>query len=587
MRLKTIKENIFIFINMDLKDLENFLELSESNTKIILTSILDNNIKVDNKIKVSDSIYTDTKINEWINKKTITRGGSILIDKIIRNPINDIKKLKERQNVYFELFKYQLQTLKDTENDLLWIMTLKKEIDEDMSINLLFPSTFLLNKCNYYRCFLDVFHLYKIVLMPLTCLLYPISIIYTPYYYLNKYMRLNLKIGQYLKMMLEFLKLVLKPSGNIRKDLIKIVTFLIYVGIYVYSIYQTFLISYIIYKTREKLLIKIKGLVDFIKTASIVIKKAGNLWKPFYLYENDIDINESLKFLSGIKYDISTIYKLWKNDEYKVHIINMLKVIYTIDVINTITRIKKKNKHWCLPSYHLEKPTKIWNMKNPLLKEDTQISNPVNLKKNLIITGVNAGGKTTYVKSIASNIILSQTFGIMNAIKAEVLIYDAIHSFMRITDELGSKSYFEAETDCCNKMIKIADELTKVNKKGLFLLDEPMHSTPPIEGISVAFSVCEYLGLQKGITIIITTHFHDLMKLENKYKEDFINLSVSAKQKEGKEDEYEFDYKIKKGGSRQTIAIELLKKQKFNSRIISSAIEMKNKICNQDVRNDI
>jgi len=586
-RLKTIKENIFIFINMDLKDLENFLELSESNTKIILTSILDNNIKVDNKIKVSDSIYTDTKINEWINKKTITRGGSILIDKIIRNPINDIKKLKERQNVYFELFKYQLQTLKDTENDLLWIMTLKKEIDEDMSINLLFPSTFLLNKCNYYRCFLDVFHLYKIVLMPLTCLLYPISIIYTPYYYLNKYMRLNLKIGQYLKMMLEFLKLVLKPSGNIRKDLIKIVTFLIYVGIYVYSIYQTFLISYIIYKTREQLLIKIKGLVDFIKTASIVIKKAGNLWKPFYLYENDIDINESLKFLSGIKYDISTIYKLWKNDEYKVHIINMLKVIYTIDVINTITKIKKKNKHWCLPSYHLEKPTKIWNMKNPLLKEDTQISNPVNLKKNLIITGVNAGGKTTYVKSIASNIILSQTFGIMNAIKAEVLIYDAIHSFMRITDELGSKSYFEAETDCCNKMIKIADELTKVNKKGLFLLDEPMHSTPPIEGISVAFSVCEYLGLQKGITIIITTHFHDLMKLENKYKEDFINLSVSAKRKEGNDDEYEFDYKIKKGGSRQTIAIELLKKQKFNSRIISSAIEMKNKICNQDVRNDI
>ncbi len=587
MRLKTIKENIFIFINMDLKDLENFLELSESNTKIILTSILDNNIKVDNKIKVSDSIYTDTKINEWINKKTITRGGSILIDKIIRNPINDIKKLKERQNVYFELFKYQLQTLKDTENDLLWIMTLKKEIDEDMSINLLFPSTFLLNKCNYYRCFLDVFHLYKIVLMPLTCLLYPISIIYTPYYYLNKYMRLNLKIGQYLKMMLEFLKLVLKPSGNIRKDLIKIVTFLIYVGIYVYSIYQTFLISYIIYKTREKLLIKIKGLVDFIKTASIIIKKAGNLWKPFYLYENDIDINESLNFLSGIKYDISTIYKLWKNDEYKVHIINMLKVIYTIDVINTITKIKKKNKHWCLPSYHLEKPTKIWNMKNPLLKEDTQISNPVNLKKNLIITGVNAGGKTTYVKSIASNIILSQTFGIMNAIKAEVLIYDAIHSFMRITDELGSKSYFEAETDCCNKMIKIADELTKVNKKGLFLLDEPMHSTPPIEGISVAFSVCEYLGLQKGITIIITTHFHDLMKLENKYKEDFINLSVSAKRKEGNDDEYEFDYKIKKGGSRQTIAIELLKKQKFNSRIISSAIEMKNKICNQDVRNDI
>jgi hypothetical protein len=399
-------------------------------------------------------------------------------------------------------------------------------------------------------------------------------------------MRLNLKIGQYLKMMLEFLKLVLKPSGNIRKDLIKIVTFLIYVGIYVYSIYQTFLISYIIYKTREKLLIKIKGLVDFIKTASIIIKKAGNLWKPFYLYENDIDINESLKFLSGIKYDISTIYKLWKNDEYKVHIINMLKVIYTIDVINTITRIKKKNKHWCLPSYHLDKPTKIWNMKNPLLKEDTQISNPVNLKKNLIITGVNAGGKTTYVKSIASNIILSQTFGIMNAIKAEVLIYDAIHSFMRITDELGSKSYFEAETEYCNNMINIADDLFKQQKRGLFLMDEPMHSTPPIEGVAVAFSVAEYLANIKGMTLIITTHFHNLIELEDKYKSLFINLNVNASFNE-KTNSYEFNYKINRGGSKQIIAIELLEKNKFNKNIINSAIEMKNKLYNQNLRNAI
>lgn len=572
---------------MDLKDLENFLELSESNTNIILTSILDKNIKKDvNKINVSDSIYTDTKINEWINKKTITRGGSILMDKIIKTPINDIKKLKERQQVYFELFTYQLETLKQTEIDLLWIMTLKKDIDEDVSINLLFPSTFILNKCNNYRFFLDMFHLYKIVLMPLTCLMYPISIIYTPYYYLNKYMRLNLKMGQYLKMILECLKLVIKPSGNIKQDLIKIISFLIYIGIYIYSIYQTFLISYIIYKTRERLLIKIKGLVDFIKTASVIIKKSNNCWKPFYLYENDnIDINESLYILKDIKYDISTIYKLWKNDIYKTHIINILKVIYTIDVINTITKLKKK-KDWCLPFY--KNQTKIWNIKNPLLNENKQISNPVILDKNLIITGVNAGGKTTYVKSIASNIILSQTIGIINALKADVIIYDAIHSFMRISDELGSKSYFEAETDYCNKMVKIADELTKVNKKGLFMLDEPMHSTPPIEAVSVAFSVCEYLGLQKGITVIITTHFHRLMSLENKYPNDFINLSVNAKQKEGKEDEYEFDYKIKKGGSKQTIAIELLKKQKFNNKIINSAIEMKNKIYNQDVvRNDI
>ena len=170
---------------------------------------------------------------------------------------------------------------------------------------------------------------------------------------------------------------------------------------------------------------------------------------------------------------------------------------------------------------------KIWGIRNPLLT-DNQVSNPVNLDKNMIITGVNAGGKTTYVKSIASNIILAQTFGIINANKGEMYLYDAVISFMRISDEVGVKSYFEAETNCCSKMIEIADDLYKNNKRGLFVLDEPMHSTPPIEGMSVAYSIAKYLGKLKGITIIITTHFHKLIDLEDNYNERFINLSVNA-----------------------------------------------------------
>lgn len=218
-----------------------------------------------------------------------------------------------------------------------------------------------------------------------------------------------------------------------------------------------------------------------------------------------------------------------------------------------------------------------------ILLSNNQIFNPINLDKNIIITGVNAGGKTTYVKSIASNIILSQTFGIINGYKANVLLYDAIISFMRVRDEVGVKSYFEAETDCCNQMIMIATDLHQRNKKGLFILDEPMHSTPPIEGMSVAHAIAKYLGSLKGITTIITTHFHNLISLGDT-NERFINLSVNAIENNG---EYQFDYKIRKGASKQTIAIELLKKQKFNDEIINSAIEIKNKLCNENLRYDL
>ena len=117
-------------------------------------------------------------------------------------------------------------------------------------------------------------------------------------------------------------------------------------------------------------------------------------------------------------------------------------------------------------------------------------------------------------------------------------------------------------------------------------MDEPMHSTPPIEGVAVAFSVAEYLANIKGMTLIITTHFHNLIELEDKYKSLFINLNVNASFNE-KTNSYEFNYKINRGGSKQIIAIELLEKNKFNKNIINSAIEMKNKLYNQNLRNAI
>lgn len=148
---------------------------------------------------------------------------------------------------------------------------------------------------------------------------------------------------------------------------------------------------------------------------------------------------------------------------------------------------------------------------------------------------------------------------------------------MRITDELGSKSYFEAEAEYCSKMIEKANDISNLNKKALFLMDEPMHSTPPTEGMATAFAVAENIGLKKNINIIITTHFYKLTYLQEQYPNNFINLSVDAIKINNK---FTFPYKIKKGSSHQCIAIELLNEKKFPISVINSAINMKEKICN-------
>jgi hypothetical protein len=566
---------------MKVEELNNYFEMSDSTAELLLNDILKNH-NDKNKIIVNDNIYNDTTINDWIKTKPATKGGVKIIEKLIKTPINDKTLLINRQKANFQILKSQLNILKKTEKDLLWIMTLKDEIDDDISINLLFPSTCIINYMNYNKYLLDFFHFYKIVVMPCMNLLYPISAIYTPYYYANKYLKLNMSAFKYLSLIYEFLKMAFKLSGNIKYDLTKLLTIFAYIGIYLYSVYQTFNVSYIIFSLRQKLLNKLYGLIEFIKTSINIIKSSQTVWKPFLIYSiNDNVLNMSINNLSKLDNDISSVYRLWKNTTYREDIINLLKIIYTIDCVDVITKIKF-SKNWTIPTYE-NTTTQIFNCHNPLLPS-TQIPNPVNLNKNIIITGVNAGGKTTYVKSITINIILAQTFGIINAIKGNINLFDAITSFMRISDELGKKSYFEAETSYCNEMINIADKLKKTNKRGLFLMDEPMHSTPQIEGVAVAFSVAEYLAKIKGMTLIITTHFHNLIELETIHKDLFINLSVNANYNE-KTNNYDFNYRINRGGSKQIIAIELLEKNKFNKTIINSAIEMKNKLYNESLRN--
>jgi DNA mismatch repair ATPase MutS len=330
--------------------------------------------------------------------------------------------------------------------------------------------------------------------------------------------------------------------------------------------YQTYEVALFLYNTKEKLHNKMKGLVCFVKHS---LNITNNL--PKNIIDSYFNINKSFQNID-INNSMTDIYKIWKDDLLKDKLSSLLKTIYGIDVIYSINNLVLSGE-WSIVSYNTE--TLLWGAKNPILNND-QVCNPINLNKNIIVTGPNAGGKTTYVKTILANIILGQTIGITYSIKSQMIIYDTINSFMRVSDVLGNKSYFEAEAEYCLNMIKKAMQINSEGKKGLFLMDEPMHSTPPIEGMSTAYAVIEYLSNLNGITLIITTHFHKLVKLGELYPKKFINLSVDAIPRNNR---YYFPYKIKRGHSYLCIAIELLDIKEFPKTIIDNAIKMKNKIC--------
>jgi len=556
-----------------MEELNNFLDISSSKKSVILHKLLDvQDEELKNKIDISDNVYNDIKIDDWISKLSSFEGTSIVLNNIIKNPINNKDILLQRQNAFVLLNNDVIEKIIKYENDVLWFYTLNNEIDEDNSINLLYPDMYFTDILNYNRIFLDLYHNYKIFIIPIMSILYPLSIFYSPYYYSNKYLNLNMKIIDYLKLLFKLLQFLFKSSGDLKVDIIKYLTIFFYIALYIYNIYQNFEMAALVHNTKKKLKEKMEGLCIFINEAIKVIDNVSDdIWKPFYNYSH---ITPNVKL--NINNHMNDIYKLWKMIILKLDISNILKVFYTIDAINSISRLKNNDK-WCVPNF-IDTKTQLWGMKNPLLK-DSQQSNPVDLQKNIIITGPNAAGKTTYVKSITTNIILAQTFGICYATAANIIIYDTIQTFMRISDTLGSKSYFEAEAEYCSNMINTSLKLQKQNRKGLFLMDEPMHSTPPTEGMSVAYAVAEYISKIPQIKLIITTHFHKLNALEEKYPETFINLCVEAI---NNNNSFIFPYKINKGFSNQCIAIELLEKKYFPEEVIASAIYFKNKICNEN-----
>lgn len=561
---------------LEINNLNELLNFDNIKEKFIIDKLLDSHshifINNNNSIDITKKVYDDTNIEKWGYNLPVLKGSKELLIRLLKNPINNVDILKSRQKSYlsnnFDSVSFEI--LKDFENDILWTYKLNDDIKNDNAFNLLFPQNFIYRFINNYTLILDIFHIYKIAFIPFTSIFYPLTSLLAPYFYVNKYLKLNLSLSSYLNLIKEFIFLFFKFTGNIKINLIKIIIFFIYLFLYLYSIYQIFEYSFMLFNTKKKLHIKMQGIINFVNESNKIINNfsSSDLLSSFlskFYKPSDLCLTNSM----------TCIYNLWKNNNIKNNINNLLITIYTYDIINSISKLVFYLPYSYANYDNLHLSTKLWNMKNPLLN-DKQISNPISLNKNIIITGPNAAGKTTYVKSILSNVILSQTLGIVYATKSSMQIYDCIYSFMRISDEIGTNSYFEAEAELCQNMMEKAEYISKQNKKALFLMDEPMHSTPPTEGIATAYAVAENIGTIPNINIIITTHFFKLTNLEKNYPNNFINLCVEAIENN---DNFIFPYKIKRGSSTQCIAIELLKNKNFPQSVINSAKNIKKKIC--------
>jgi dsDNA-specific endonuclease/ATPase MutS2 len=134
------------------------------------------------------------------------------------------------------------------------------------------------------------------------------------------------------------------------------------------------------------------------------------------------------------------------------------------------------------------------------------VKNSYTLDKNIIITGPNASGKTTLIKSTLINVLLSQQLGCGFYKKATICPYDKFFSYINIPDTSGRDSLFQAEARRCKEII---NEVS-TNKRILCIFDELFSGTNPQEACSSATALLKHLSAYDTFTFLLTTHFVDV-----------------------------------------------------------------------------
>lgn len=261
------------------------------------------------------------------------------------------------------------------------------------------------------------------------------------------------------------------------------------------------------------------------------------------------------------------------------------EIIATVDVICSFAEVSSKY-NYTMPEMTADGSVTIKDGRHPvvekMLKSSMFVPNDTELNidddRMLIITGPNMAGKSTYMRQVALITLMAQVGSFVPASYARIGTVDKIFTRVGASDDISSgQSTFMLE------MTEVANILQNATQKSLIILDEIGRGTSTFDGLSIAWSVVEYIQNKKklGAKTLFATHYHELTELEDKL-EGVKNYRIAVK-KHG--DEITFLRKIVRGGADDSYGIEVAALAGVPNEVISRAKKILLKIENNDVEN--
>jgi DNA mismatch repair protein MutS len=248
------------------------------------------------------------------------------------------------------------------------------------------------------------------------------------------------------------------------------------------------------------------------------------------------------------------------------------EVLAALDVLAALAELAAE-RGYCRPALSDEPVLHVRDGRHPVLDQTmppgTFVPNDLTMSAGegmiLLITGPNMGGKSCYIRQAALLTLMAQMGSFVPAKEAVIGLADRIFTRVGASDELS-----RAQSTFMVEMTEAANILNNATARSLVILDEIGRGTSTYDGLSLAWSITEYLHDQVGCRTLFATHYHELAQLAERLPKQ---RNYNALVHEGPEG-IVFLHKIAPGGTDKSYGIHVAQRAGVPEEVLSRAREV-------------
>lgn len=239
----------------------------------------------------------------------------------------------------------------------------------------------------------------------------------------------------------------------------------------------------------------------------------------------------------------------------------LMDVLGFIETSIAVASFRQMLEFYCIPEFDESgrKSIDVQEVYHPLINKP--VANSIKTNKNILLTGSNASGKSTFLRTIAINALLSQTIYTSVSKKYKAPKF-RIFSSMSLKDDLNSSnSYYIVEIKALKRIL---DTIELQGHPVLCFVDEVLRGTNTVERIAASSEILRYI-CEKNALCFAATHDIELTSILKQYYENY------HFQEEVTDNDVQFNFKLFKGPATTRNAIKLLKIIGYDKQIVSCA----------------